>query len=76
MILTLAVACPIRGAADPLRQTTRIVAVEDSATAPPLDEGNELRVYADLLAADAKRRGRGAKMINAGVSGNTTGDAR
>ena len=80
-ILTLEIACPSLipitcGAADPLRQTTRIVAVGDSATAPRLVEGKELPVYADLLAADAKRRGRGAKMINAGVSGNTTLDAR
>ncbi|MCW5553013.1 MAG: exo-alpha-sialidase [Verrucomicrobiae bacterium] len=53
-----------------------IVAFGDSTTAPRAVEGRELAVYADLLATDARLSERGVKIINAGVSANTTSDAR
>lgn len=62
----------LAAAARPLR----IVAFGDSTTAPRVVEGKELRVYADVLAADARLRERGLQIINAGVSANTTSDAR
>lgn len=62
----------LAAAARPLR----IVAFGDSTTAPRVVEGKELPVYADLLAEDARLSERGVKIINAGVSANTTSDAQ
>jgi lysophospholipase L1-like esterase len=50
----------------------RVIAYGDSTTAPR----GELVVYADLLRAELPSRGVACEVINAGVGGNTTEDAR
>lgn len=54
----------------------KIVAFGDSTTAPRMVEGKPLTIYANLLATNAVLRARGVIVINAGVPGNTTRDAR
>lgn len=54
----------------------KIVAFGDSTTAPRIVEGKPLTVYADVLATNTALRARGVSVINAGVPGNTTRDAR
>jgi lysophospholipase L1-like esterase len=49
-----------------------IVAFGDSTTAPR----QSVRTYSDILRAELPKRGIDAKVINAGVPGNTTADAR
>lgn len=53
-----------------------IVAFGDSTTAPRKTGGRELRVYADILREKLPEQGIGGKVINAGVGGNDTGQAR
>ena len=60
-------------AGEPPSPPMQIVAFGDSTTAARMVEGQALKVYADLLAAEALPRG--AKLINAGVASNTTRDA-
>ncbi len=57
-------------------ETVKIVAFGDSTTAPRIVEGKPLTVYADVLATNAALRARGVTVVNAGVPGNTTRDAR
>lgn len=57
---------------DFLKEWTRIVAFGDSTTAPR----GKLVVYADRLEALLPENGVDANLINAGVSSNTTEDAR
>jgi len=61
-------------AAEPSPSVRRIVAFGDSTTAPRKVAGKALKVYADVLGAEALPRS--AKLINAGVPSNTTRDAR
>ena len=53
-----------------------IVAFGDSTTAPREVEGTALRVYADILREALPQRGMPAQVINAGVGGNNTEQAR
>ncbi len=53
-----------------------IVAFGDSTTAPREVDGQPLVVYADVLRKDLPGKGVDARVINAGVPGNTTDDAR
>jgi len=53
-----------------------IVAFGDSTTAPREVEGRALRVYADILRDTLPARGIQAEVVNAGVGGNSTTDAR
>jgi len=60
---------------DPLKPFT-LVAFGDSTTAPREVDGAALRVYADILQEDLVRRGIHGTVINAGVGGNNTDQAR
>jgi len=53
-----------------------IVAFGDSTTAPREVDGAALRVYADILRETLPQRGIPATVINAGVGGNNTEQAR
>jgi len=72
---TAVLACAILGCAQTPR-TVIIVAFGDSTTAPRRVEGSPLPVYAGVLQTELLNRGMNAAVINAGVSGNTTADAR
>lgn len=53
-----------------------IVAFGDSTTAPRQVEGGTLRIYADILRDALVAKKQPANIINAGVGGNDTGQAR
>lgn len=53
-----------------------IVAFGDSTTAPRQVEGKSLRIYADILRDELAAKAQTATVINAGVGGNDTGQAR
>ncbi len=53
-----------------------LVAFGDSTTAPREVDGKVLRVYANILQEDLVRRGVRGTVINAGVGGNNTDQAR
>ncbi|NCO40148.1 MAG: hypothetical protein AUJ96_06385 [Armatimonadetes bacterium CG2_30_66_41] len=57
---------------DFMENWTKIVAFGDSTTAPRGD----LPIYADLLQQELPAKGVDTRVINAGVGGNTTDDAR
>ncbi|HEX7008960.1 MAG TPA: exo-alpha-sialidase [Phycisphaeraceae bacterium] len=57
-------------------QATTVIAFGDSTTAPRMMGDETLPVYPYLLANDAALRERNVRVINAGVPGNTTADAR
>ncbi len=69
--ILLAVAC-----AKPYPHTAVIVAFSDSTTAPRQVDGQTLAVYPAVLQRLLLERGIGAAVVNAGVPGNTTEDAR
>ncbi|MFA5205721.1 MAG: GDSL-type esterase/lipase family protein [Lentisphaeria bacterium] len=56
--------------------THTLVAFGDSTTAPRIVAGKPLAVYADLLRAELPARGIAGTVLNRGVPGNTTADAR
>ncbi len=53
-----------------------LVTFGDSTTAPREVDGKALRVYANILEEDLVRRGIRGRVINAGVGGNNTDQAR
>ena len=60
----------------PSAETLTIVAFGDSTTAPREVDGAALGVYADILRDNLPSQGISATVINAGVGGNDTGQAR
>lgn len=60
---------------DPAKTFT-LVAFGDSTTAPRRVDGKSIRIYADILQEDFVRRGVNGAVINAGVGGNNTDQAR
>jgi lysophospholipase L1-like esterase len=69
-------ACATTGVAPMNVRALTIVAFGDSTTAPRVVDGASLRVYADILPEALEQRGISANVINAGVGGNDTGQAR
>lgn len=79
LTLTYAVllsACATTGVAPMNAKSLTIVAFGDSTTAPRIVDGAALRVYADILPEAFGQRGIPANVVNAGVGGNDTGQAR
>lgn len=58
------------------RRVKTLVAFGDSITAPRMVDGQALRVYADVLTNTLSTRTQPVRIVNAGVGGNDTGQAR
>ncbi len=68
--------CITVGCSQQVPKTTIIVAFGDSTTAPRQVEGQALAVWPGVLQQDLIDRGISAAVINTGVGGHTTADAR